>query len=75
MVEAYYEHATNVWDYAAGALVALEAGAVVETPRYGSPHHHETDKNLVWACAPGIARQFATVMRKIPTALPDNQYG
>ena len=74
-VEAYYEHATNVWDYAAGALVALEAGAVVETPRYGSPHHHETDKNLVWACAPGIACQFATVMRKIPTALPDNQYG
>ena len=74
-VEAYYEHATNVWDYAAGVLVALEAGAVVETPRYGSPHHHETDKNLVWACAPGIVRQFATVMRKIPTALPDNQYG
>lgn len=74
-VEAYYEHATNVWDYAAGALVALEAGAVVETPRYGSPSHHETDKNLVWACAPGIARQFATVMRRIPAALPDNQYG
>ena len=74
-VEAYYEHATNVWDYAAGALVALEAGAVVETPRYGSPSHHEADKNLVWACAPGIARQFATVMRRIPAALPDNQYG
>jgi len=56
-------------------LVAWDAGAGVEPPRYGSPHHHETDKNLVWACAPGIARQFATVMRKIPAALPDNQYG
>lgn len=73
-VEAYYEHATNVWDYAAGALIAAEAGALVETPRYGT-HHREGDNNLAWACAPGIARQFEAAMLKIPASLPDSQYG
>jgi myo-inositol-1(or 4)-monophosphatase len=28
-VDAYYERGLNYWDYAAGALIAAEAGAVV----------------------------------------------
>jgi myo-inositol-1(or 4)-monophosphatase len=31
-VDAYYERDTKVWDYAAGALIAAEAGATVELP-------------------------------------------
>ena len=28
----YYEHGLNVWDWAAGALIAAEAGAQVTLP-------------------------------------------
>lgn len=31
-VDAYYEHGTHPWDYAAGAVIAAEAGAVVRHP-------------------------------------------
>jgi myo-inositol-1(or 4)-monophosphatase len=31
-VDAYYERDTKLWDYAAGALIAAEAGATVELP-------------------------------------------
>jgi myo-inositol-1(or 4)-monophosphatase len=31
-VDCYFERDTKVWDYAAGALIAAEAGAVVELP-------------------------------------------
>lgn len=31
-VDAYYEHGIKVWDYAAGALIAAEAGARVRVP-------------------------------------------
>ena len=31
-IDAYFERDTKVWDYAAGALIAAEAGAVVELP-------------------------------------------
>jgi myo-inositol-1(or 4)-monophosphatase len=36
-VDAYYERGLNYWDYAAGALVAAEAGAVVGDTRGGPP--------------------------------------
>jgi myo-inositol-1(or 4)-monophosphatase len=36
-VDAYYERGLNYWDYAAGALVAAEAGAVVGDSRGGPP--------------------------------------
>jgi myo-inositol-1(or 4)-monophosphatase len=36
-VDAYYERGLNYWDYAAGALVAAEAGAAVGDTRGGPP--------------------------------------
>ncbi|MGD7001111.1 inositol monophosphatase family protein [Corynebacterium halotolerans] len=36
-VDAYYEHGINCWDYAAGALIAAEAGAVVKAPTLSTP--------------------------------------
>jgi myo-inositol-1(or 4)-monophosphatase len=36
-VDAYYERGLNYWDYAAGALIAAEAGAVVAGLRPGTP--------------------------------------
>lgn len=36
-VDAYYEHGINCWDFAAGALVAAEAGSVVKTPSLSTP--------------------------------------
>ncbi len=36
-VDAFYEHGLHCWDFAAGALIAREAGAVVHTPRLSTP--------------------------------------
>jgi myo-inositol-1(or 4)-monophosphatase len=36
-VDAYYERGLNYWDYAAGALIAAEAGATVGDTRGGPP--------------------------------------
>lgn len=33
-VDAYYEHDIKVWDYAAGALIAAEAGARIRVPEF-----------------------------------------
>ena len=48
-LDAHYEHGLHVWDWAAGALVAAEAGARVVLP---SPNE---DGALMVAAAPGIA--------------------
>ncbi|QEN14906.1 inositol monophosphatase family protein [Mycolicibacterium sp. ELW1] len=48
-LDAHYEHGLHVWDWAAGALIAAEAGAVVTLPRL------EEDGALLVAAAPGIA--------------------
>ncbi len=36
-LDGYYERGLNYWDYAAGALIAVEAGAVVGDSRGGPP--------------------------------------
>lgn len=36
-VDAFYEHGLHCWDFAAGSLIAREAGAVVHTPRLSTP--------------------------------------
>lgn len=36
-VDVYYEHGLNCWDYAAGSLIAQEAGAVVNAPELSIP--------------------------------------
>jgi myo-inositol-1(or 4)-monophosphatase len=48
-VDAYYEHGLNAWDYAAGALIAAESGAVV------TGLHDDDFSGFVFAAAPGIA--------------------
>lgn len=48
-VDAYYEFGLNAWDYAAGALIAQEAGAVV------TGLHDDDFSEFILAAAPGIA--------------------
>lgn len=48
-LDAHYEHGLHVWDWAAGALIAAEAGAVVALPQL------DEDGALLVAAAPGIA--------------------
>ena len=56
-LDAHYEHGLHVWDWAAGALIAAEAGAVVLLPGDdggGAP--------LVVAAAPGIAAELIALL-------------
>lgn len=50
-VDAHYEHGLEPWDWAAGGLIAKEAGAVVVGP---APETPGKAGELVVACAPGI---------------------
>lgn len=54
-VDAYYEHALNAWDYAAGALIAREAGAEVSIPALDISG---SEGEAVLASAPGIAEEY-----------------
>lgn len=49
-LDAHYEHGLNVWDWAAGALIAAEAGAVVRIPAEPA--------GLLLAAAPGVAGEL-----------------
>jgi len=52
-LDAHYEHGLHVWDWAAAALVATEAGAQVRLPERG-----DGEAGLLVAAAPGIAAQL-----------------
>lgn len=56
-VDGYYERGLNQWDLAAGALVATEAGAIVENLRGGKP-----DGSFVLAAGPGLFRLIQSVL-------------
>ncbi|OBK27883.1 inositol monophosphatase [Mycobacterium asiaticum] len=56
-LDAYYEHGLQVWDGAAGALIAAEAGACVVLP----PPDGD-GAGLVLAAAPGIADQLLAAL-------------
>jgi myo-inositol-1(or 4)-monophosphatase len=56
-LDAYYELGVNVWDWAAGALIAEEAGAVMLLPPV------DEGSSLIVAAAPGIAEQFDAALR------------
>lgn len=53
-LDVYYEHGLNVWDWAAGALIASEAGAFVALPDLESA----AAGAVVVAAAPGVAAQL-----------------
>lgn len=51
-LDAHYEHGLNVWDWAAGALIASEAGALVVLPSV------DDAGGLLVAAAPGVAGEL-----------------
>jgi myo-inositol-1(or 4)-monophosphatase len=59
-LDAYYELGVNVWDWAAGALVAEEAGATMLLPAVAGP---TAGSGLIVAAAPGIAAEFDEALR------------
>ncbi|MBD0020889.1 inositol monophosphatase [Gordonia pseudamarae] len=54
-VDAHFEHGLSPWDWAAGGLIAAEAGAVVRLPAADS---RAADGEPTIAAAPGIAEDF-----------------
>jgi myo-inositol-1(or 4)-monophosphatase len=69
-MDAYVEHGTHWWDWAASSLVAEEAGAVVRTP--GQPGRPAPDDGLgpdaLLVAAPGVAAELAGVLRELGAA-------
>jgi myo-inositol-1(or 4)-monophosphatase len=57
-MDAYYEDGVHVWDWAAGALIAAEAGVRLLLP----PVDGDSDL-LIVAAAPGIADEFEAKLR------------
>jgi myo-inositol-1(or 4)-monophosphatase len=58
-LDAFYEHGLQVWDRAAGALIAAEAGARVLVPEPNGP---VGSAGLVVAAAPGIADELLAAL-------------
>jgi myo-inositol-1(or 4)-monophosphatase len=56
-LDAYYEDGVHVWDWAAGALIAEEAGASMRLPFPDDP------TGLIVAAAPGIAEALTEALR------------
>ncbi|MEJ6019573.1 inositol monophosphatase family protein [Corynebacterium sp. H113] len=58
-LDCYLEHGLNLWDYAAGAVIAIEAGAVVTLPAPGSS---TADGRAVVATAHSVAGEFNEIL-------------
>jgi len=56
-IDAYYERGLSAWDFAAGALIAAEAGAIVEAGNV------RDWRRLVAAAPPAIADEFFALLR------------
>ncbi len=61
-VDAHYEHGLSPWDWAAGSLIAEEAGAVVRIPDATS---RSTQGDVTLAMAPGIASELTTLLARL----------
>jgi myo-inositol-1(or 4)-monophosphatase len=59
LVDCYYERGLNPWDFAAGALVAVEAGLVVGGPGAAAP-----SSELTWAAPVTVARDFHALLHR-----------
>lgn len=57
-VDGYFEHGLARWDWAAGALIAREAGALVSVPG----EDVELGADATFAAAPGIARELRRLL-------------
>lgn len=70
-LDAYYEHGLQVWDRAAGGLIAAEAGARVLVPPVGpSGLAAGSEAGLVVAAAPGIADALLAALEKFDGLAP-----
>lgn len=58
-LDAHYEHGLQVWDWAAGAVIAAEAGAVVRLPQPGGS---TGGAGLTLVSAPGIADELIATL-------------
>ena len=60
-LDAYYENDVHLWDWAAGALIAAEAGAALELPQgqgaAGAP-------GFIVAAAPGVSAALDAALRR-----------
>jgi myo-inositol-1(or 4)-monophosphatase len=69
-LDAYVEHGTNWWDWAASSLIAQEAGAVMRTP--GPAGRPAPDDGLgpdtLLAAAPGVAADLTALVRELGAA-------
>ena len=63
-LDAYYEVALNVWDYAAGGLIATEAGCVVSGLRGRAPSAH-----CCAAAGPDLAEEFFALLESLDADL------
>ncbi len=61
-VDAHYEHGLNLWDWAAGALIAAEAGARLILP---APESSGAEGALVVAAAPGVADEMFGLLEEL----------
>lgn len=64
-LDAHYEHGLHEWDWAAGALIAAEAGAVVVLPGAEDP-----GAGLMLAAAPGVAAQVMEALDAVGGLAP-----
>ncbi|HEY2207548.1 MAG TPA: inositol monophosphatase family protein [Pseudonocardia sp.] len=62
-LDGYYEHGINPWDWAAGALIATEAGAVVRPPDPDAPYGE-----AMLAAAPGVADGLGALLTELGAA-------
>jgi myo-inositol-1(or 4)-monophosphatase len=60
-LDAYFEDNLNAWDWAAGALIAAEAGALVRVPAMGGA---EEGSGLVVAAGPGVSDALAAALAR-----------
>jgi myo-inositol-1(or 4)-monophosphatase len=64
-LDAFYEHGLQVWDCAAGAVIAAEAGARVVLPAQNAPvDSFGSGAGLVVAAAPGIADELLAALER-----------
>lgn len=66
-LDAYFEENLNVWDWAAGALIASEAGAQIRVPSVSGP---AGGRGLVVAAAPGIYDAFTDALGRAGEVSP-----
>jgi myo-inositol-1(or 4)-monophosphatase len=62
-LDGYYEHGVNPWDWAAGALVAREAGALVDPPDPKAPFG-----SALVAAAPGVRAELTSALAELGAA-------